>query len=162
MNTEEKLMEAAKLRLRLQMNNRLRLELLAAISRLFREHEEPMPDDLLASIVLAVPEELRFEMEAAEPEPEDVQPASSLPSASAGLYQAARPPFGKMPEEERPIGKPPLGKPPLGKPPLGLPATFPLLFAVCLAMVTAYFFQKGLNYYVQKGINRYYPTGHRR
>jgi len=63
MMNEERMMEVAKLRLRFRMNNRLRLESLAMLSRLFREHNEPIADELLASIVFAVPEELMGEAE---------------------------------------------------------------------------------------------------
>ena len=49
-----------------------------------------------------------------------------------------------------------------GKAPFDLPAWYPLLFAVFLWMVAAYFFRKGMRYYVRKGINRYHPMGHRR
>ena len=49
-----------------------------------------------------------------------------------------------------------------GKPPLGLPVYFPLLLAIGLWIIAAYFFRKGLNYYVKKGINRYHAMGHRR
>jgi len=49
-----------------------------------------------------------------------------------------------------------------GKPPLDLPAYYPLLFAIVLWMISAYFFRRGLNYYVKKGINRYSAMGHRR
>jgi hypothetical protein len=61
MTTDERLMEVAKLRLRFRMNNRLRLESLAMLSRIFREHQEPIADELLSSIVFAVPEELMGE-----------------------------------------------------------------------------------------------------
>ena len=63
---EERMMKAARLRLRLQMNNRLRLESMAALSRVFREYQEPLDDELLAALVLAVPEELLGEMEGNE------------------------------------------------------------------------------------------------
>jgi len=66
LTTQERVMEAAKLRLRFQMNNRLRLESLAALSRVFREHQEPVGDELLASLVVAVPEELLGEMDTAD------------------------------------------------------------------------------------------------
>lgn len=66
MLTEERMMKAARLRLRLQMNNRLRLESMAALSRVFREYQEPLDDELLAALVLAVPEELLGEMEGNE------------------------------------------------------------------------------------------------
>jgi hypothetical protein len=58
MTTQERVMEAAKLRLRFQMNGRLRLESLAALSKVFREYGEPLREELLGSIVFAVPEEL--------------------------------------------------------------------------------------------------------
>jgi len=61
MTNSERMMEAARLRLRLQMNARLRLEVLAALSRVFREYRDPVGDELLAAIVLAVPEELMGE-----------------------------------------------------------------------------------------------------
>ena len=63
MTTSQRLMEAAKLRLRLQMNARLRLEVLAAIARVFREYRDPLTDELLSTLVLAVPEELLGEAE---------------------------------------------------------------------------------------------------
>jgi len=40
------------------MNNRLRLECLAAVSKVFRDFAEPIDDDLLANIVFALPKEL--------------------------------------------------------------------------------------------------------
>jgi len=58
MTTSQKLMEAAKLRLRLQMNAQMRLEVLAAIARVFREYRDPLTDELLSTLILAVPEEL--------------------------------------------------------------------------------------------------------
>ena len=61
MTPEERMMELAKLRLRLQMNSRLRLELLSAISRLFREYQEPIKDEVLSSLVFAAPDELMGE-----------------------------------------------------------------------------------------------------
>jgi hypothetical protein len=59
MTRQELTMEAAKLRLRIRMNSRLKLESQALLSRLLREYEVPVPDELLASLVLAVPDELR-------------------------------------------------------------------------------------------------------
>ncbi len=50
----------------------------------------------------------------------------------------------------------------LGKPPLGLGRVYPLFFALFLALLAKYFFQKGLNYYVKTGANRYLPYGFRR
>jgi hypothetical protein len=54
----ESLREVESLRFRFQMNNRLRLESLAELSKLFREFGEPISDDLLSSLVFALPQEL--------------------------------------------------------------------------------------------------------
>ena len=58
MEERESLREAENLRFRFQMNNRLRLESLAAVSKVFREFGEPISDDLWSSLVFAVPNEL--------------------------------------------------------------------------------------------------------
>jgi hypothetical protein len=58
MNARESMREAENLRFRFQMNNRLRLECLAAVSKVFREFGEPIADELLASVVFALPQEL--------------------------------------------------------------------------------------------------------
>ena len=58
MQEQECLREAENLRFRFQVNNRLRLESLAAVSKVFREFGEPISDDLLSSLVFAVPNEL--------------------------------------------------------------------------------------------------------
>ena len=58
MESQEALKAVANLRLRFQMNRRLRLESLAALSKVFREYGEPLSDELLASVVLALPVEL--------------------------------------------------------------------------------------------------------
>ena len=42
----------------MQMNNRLHLEVLAALSKTFRDNGEKVSDGLLRSIVFAIPEEL--------------------------------------------------------------------------------------------------------
>jgi hypothetical protein len=78
MTNQESLRKVANLRFRFQVNRRLRLETLAAMSKVFREHGEPLDDELLACLVLAVPEELLGEANASQ--------ASSVQS------QAARPP----------------------------------------------------------------------
>ena len=54
----ESLREVENLRFRFQMNNRLRLECLAAVSKVFREFGEPISDELLSAIVFALPQEL--------------------------------------------------------------------------------------------------------
>lgn len=58
MDRRESLRAVENLRFRFQMNNRLRLECLAAISKVFRDFREPLSDELLSSIVFAIPEEL--------------------------------------------------------------------------------------------------------
>ncbi|HYB76935.1 MAG TPA: hypothetical protein VEE85_01935 [Candidatus Bathyarchaeia archaeon] len=58
MTVQESVREAAQLRLKMHVNGRLRLETLAALSRVFREHGEPIRDELLSSLVFAVPGEL--------------------------------------------------------------------------------------------------------
>src|ERR1043166_2940363 len=58
MDRRESLRAVETLRFRFQMNNRLRLECLAAISKIFRDFREPLSDELLSSIVFAIPEEL--------------------------------------------------------------------------------------------------------
>jgi ABC-2 type transport system permease protein len=50
----------------------------------------------------------------------------------------------------------------LGKSPSDFGIAYPMIFALILSVVTAYFFKKGLNYYVKKGSNRYSAVGHRR
>lgn len=58
MESREPLREVENLRFRFQMNNRLRLECLAAVSKVFREFGEPIKDELLSSMVFALPQEL--------------------------------------------------------------------------------------------------------
>jgi len=104
MTTQERQMEAAKLRLRFQMNGRLRLESLAALSKVFRENGEPIREELLGSMVFAVPEEL-------------LGPAD--PNAQAQLWDT-----GKLSNAPATPGKPPLAPATPGKPPSGgAPAT---------------------------------------
>ncbi len=99
MNARESLLDVENLRFRVQMNNRLRLECLAAVSKVFREFGEPLKDELLSSIVFALPQELissnghgfaRVELEAAQP---------------------GNPPGGGKPEREKPEREKP-GLPP--------------------------------------------------
>ena len=50
--------EAQRLRVKMQMDNRLHLEVLAALSKTFRDNGTKVSDNLLRAIVFAVPEEL--------------------------------------------------------------------------------------------------------
>ena len=77
MENDESFREVSELRLRLQMNKRLRLESLAAISRVFREHGEWIEDDLLASMVFALPGEL---ISANRPQGADTQSQTVVPT----------------------------------------------------------------------------------
>lgn len=114
MTLQERVMEAAKLRLRFQMNGRLRLESLAALSKVFREFGEPIREELLGSIVFAVPEEL---LGPADPQARSVE-GGELRAAPA---TPGKPPTGVP---ATPGGKPPLNAPATpGNPPLGAPAT---------------------------------------
>ena len=106
METQNALREIAKVRMHFQINNRLRLESLAALSRTFREHGATISDELLASIVPAVSEEL---------------PGESSSESLAAMAQTGKPPMGKSLMGKPPLGKPPMGKPPLGRPPKGKP-----------------------------------------
>lgn len=58
MTAQQTIEQAARLRYKMQINSRLRLETMAALSKVFRDHEQPIHDELLASLVLAVPQEL--------------------------------------------------------------------------------------------------------
>jgi len=58
MNIEGTSREAQKLRVKMRMNNRLHLEVLAALSKTFRDNGQKVSDNLLRKLVFAVPEEL--------------------------------------------------------------------------------------------------------
>ncbi len=125
MNARESLLDVENLRFRVQMNNRLRLECLAAVSKVFREFGEPLKDELLSSIVFALPQELissnghgfaRVELEAAQPgnppgRPEKEKPEKDKPGLPPG-----------HPEPGLPPGHPEPGLPP---PEPGLPPSEP-------------------------------------
>ena len=58
MSDQEMIQGAAALRHAVQVNNRLKLELHALLSRLMREHNVTVADELLRDLILAVPSEL--------------------------------------------------------------------------------------------------------
>ena len=105
METRESFREVENLRFRFQMNNRLRLECLAAVSRVFREFGEPITDELLAGIVFALPQELVSSNGHTYEKVEQV--AAAQPES----------PYGLPPEGPKP-GLPPEGPKP-GLPPEG-------------------------------------------
>src|ERR1041385_6252551 len=111
MEPRESFRDVENLRFRFQMNNRLRLECLAAVSKVFRDFEEPIADDLLASIVFALPQELltangngrihAYGYQETEKPPED-------PTPKPPEGPTPKPPEGPTPKPpERPPQKPP-------------------------------------------------------
>ena len=88
MNTQESIREVSGLRLRFQMNNRLRLESLAALSKVFREYGEPISDQLLSSVVLALPDELQgngaIHVSDYDPKPGAPGPGTGVPGPGRG------------------------------------------------------------------------------
>ncbi len=103
MTTDERMMEVAKLRLRFRMNSRLRLETLAMLSRVFREHQEPIADELLSSMVFAVPDELMGEAE-------DISGSAETYKAQNSLANPSRTPPPNPPKNPPP--NPPKNPPP--------------------------------------------------
>jgi hypothetical protein len=89
MNTQESIREVSGLRLRFQMNNRLRLESLAALSKVFREYGEPISDQLLSSVILALPDELHgnvaMNANDYEPKPGAPGPGTGVPGPGTGV-----------------------------------------------------------------------------
>ena len=129
MDTQESLREIYNLRLRFQMNNRLRLECLAALSKIFREHGENLKDELLSSLVFAIPVELPgerpnyFDLSNDPKKPAGHPPAGHPPGGQplGGYPPGGHPPEGHPPEGHPPEGHPPGGQPPGGQPPGGQP-----------------------------------------
>jgi len=139
MDTQESLREMENLRLRFRMNNRLRLESLAALSKIFREHGEPLRDELLASLVFAVPEELNGGHSRAYtadqpqngqrvaasdfPPPGEVPPPNAVPPPSDFPPPEAVPPTDVPPGESPPAYEPgsPIEVPPGEFPPPEVP-----------------------------------------
>ena len=109
MDSKESLREVSRLRLRFQMNNRLRLECLAALSKVFREYAEPVSDELLSSLILALPNELHSKEDA------EVPPTAIPPTAI--------PPTAIPPTAIPPTAIPPTAVPPTAIPPTGVPPT---------------------------------------
>jgi hypothetical protein len=74
MQREETLREIAALRHNLHINSRLRLEFLASISKLLRDYGITADDQLLSSLILAVPDELSASEAPIPPEGEPLPP----------------------------------------------------------------------------------------
>ena len=95
MQREETLREIAALRHNLHVNNRLRLEFLASISKLLRDYGITADDELLSTLILAVPEELSAQDEAPMPPTSpDVEPMP--PTAPE---EEPMPPEAPLPQE---------------------------------------------------------------
>jgi outer membrane biosynthesis protein TonB len=117
MNNQESLQEIFNLRLRFQMNSRLRLESLAALSRLFREHNEDLNDELLATMVFALPAELpgeRPDLQVLTPEAK--KPGMQPPQPGSPGTQP-HPPQPPSPQPHPPQPPPPQPPPPQPPPP---------------------------------------------
>jgi hypothetical protein len=104
MANPQEMMEAAKLRMRLQMNPRLRLEVFGALSRVFREYNDPVSDELLSSLLLATPDELIGEAHPAPnahfrgPQEEvPVVPITGTPPQDTGTPRPGRKPIPRTP-----------------------------------------------------------------
>ncbi len=122
MTQQELVMEAAKLRLRLRMNNRLKLESQALLSKLFREHEVPVADELLSCLILAVPDELLIEAQSASRSKR--KPPPKPPTKNGGTHTPPPKPPPKNGGTHTPPPKPPpknggTHKPPPKPPPKG-------------------------------------------
>jgi hypothetical protein len=124
MTNEELLRRIASLRFTIQFNRRLQLEFRACLSKLLREYSVSVDDDLLACVVVAVPEEL---------------PGQHIPlsgnavvdqilsgSAPRTPPQPGAPGTGTPPQPGAPATPPQPGVPRTGTPPqLGAPSTPP-------------------------------------
>jgi len=106
MTAQQTIEEAARLRYRMQINSRLRLETMAALSKVFRDHEQPIHDELLASLVFAVPQELLGE----------AKPGDDFRYHAQGGKPAPPPPTRQTPGGGKPSSPPPHGGPGGGKP----------------------------------------------
>lgn len=108
----ENLREVAALRHSFHIDGRLRLEFLSTVSKLLREHEVPVSNRLLSSLVLAVSDELTNEN------------GHDTYAHSASTVDTQKAPGKPKPPQTQPPGKPkpphpaqPPGKPkPPGKP----------------------------------------------
>lgn len=141
--------EVATLRLLFQINSRLRLETLAALSKVFREHGVQITDNLLASLVFALTEELPGQSlspvtpagtlsggggrqppweqppSGGQPEPISQPPTWQPPTGQPPIAQPpiAQPPIGQPPSDQPPTGQPPMSQPPMDQPPMDQPPT---------------------------------------
>jgi hypothetical protein len=120
MDVHESLREAQNLRFRFQMNRRLRLECLAAVSKVFREQGEPMSDELLSTIVFALPQELVSGNGRTAPalqladdkEQSQVKQPGNPPEKPKPDQRPGNPPYEPRPQPGNPPETPKPGNPP--------------------------------------------------
>jgi hypothetical protein len=94
--TQERINEVMNLRFALQSKSRMRLEFLGELSKILRIHGHSINDEVLSSLVLAVPEELPGQGSAS------ISSASGMLHAESTENPAPRPPGGI--DTERPPG----------------------------------------------------------
>jgi hypothetical protein len=102
------------------MNRRLRLECLAAVSKVFREQGEPISDELLSTIVFALPQELVSGNGRTAPalqladdkEQSRVKQPENPPEKPKPDQQPGNPPYGPRPRPGNPPEMPKPGNPP--------------------------------------------------
>jgi hypothetical protein len=102
------------------MNRRLRLECLAAVSKVFREQGEPISDELLSTIVFALPQELvsgngrtapAIQM-ADDKEQSQVKQPGNPPDKPKPDQRPGNPPYSPRPQPGNPPETPKPGNPP--------------------------------------------------
>ena len=119
----EKEMEVAQLRTNIRLNNRLRLEFHASLSRLLREHGLKISDDRLSQLTLATPRELMglagtdvdvkyTRMRGAGPDGSGVPPAGEEGAPPEGHEEGAPPEGLEGATHRRGVEEGPRGVPP--------------------------------------------------
>jgi len=103
---QERINEVMNLRFALQSKSRMRLEFLGELSKILRIHGHSINDEVLSSLVLAVPEELPGQGSAS------ISSASGMLHAESPENPAPRPPGGM--DTERPPGGMDTERPPGG------------------------------------------------
>jgi hypothetical protein len=120
MDTSERLREVANLRYALQSKSRLRLEFLGELSKLLRVHGQPVRDEVLASLVLAIPDELPGEGFASKYNDETLYAESTPPQSppETGIPPKSPPTTGIPPKTPpQPLPEPEFPQP--TRPPKG-------------------------------------------
>ena len=119
--TQERINEVMNLRFALQSKSRMRLEFLGELSKILRIHGHSINDEVLSSLVLAVPEELPGQGSAS------ISSASGMLHAESPENPAPRPPGDQpasRPPGDQPASRPP-GDQPASRPPGDQPASRP-------------------------------------